>query len=116
MKAILTDYRSQSPLPTTKSRLDLSREELKVTQADRRVTFRSDFLTTSPDLATVRPDEALAIGVLGQAAHDLRRFHTAINGMERELYLDAYSWILATDFSWPYSFVNVCKLLDACPD
>ena len=60
--------------------------------------------------------EALATGVLKQAAHDLRRFHTATNGVERELYLDAYGWITANDFSWPYSFVNVCKLLDLCPE
>ena len=24
--------------------------------------------------------------------------------------------LLHNDFSWPYSFVNVCKLLDVCPD
>ena len=60
--------------------------------------------------------EALATGVLKQAAHDLRRFHTATKGVERELYFDAYSWIRANDFSWPYSFVNVCKLLDVCPE
>ena len=60
--------------------------------------------------------EALATGVLKQAARDLRRFHNATTGVERDLYLDAYSWITANDFSWPYSFVNVCKLLDACPE
>ena len=60
--------------------------------------------------------ETLATGVLKQAAHDLRRFHTATKGVERDLYFDAYSWIRANDFSWPYSFVNVCKLLDICPE
>jgi hypothetical protein len=60
--------------------------------------------------------EDLATGVLKQASHDLRRFHTATKAVERELYIDAYSWITANDFSWPYSFVNVCKLLDVCPE
>src|SRR5262249_31314895 len=60
--------------------------------------------------------EALATGVLKQAAHDLRRFHAATKGVERELYIDAYSWIAANDFSWPYSFMNICKLLDVCPE
>jgi len=60
--------------------------------------------------------EALATGILKQAAHDLRRFHTATKGIEREFYLDAYSWIRANDFSWPYSFVNICKVLDLCPE
>jgi hypothetical protein len=62
------------------------------------------------------PEKGLAAGVLKQAAHDLRRFRSATGGVKRELYLDAHSWITATDFSWPYSFVNVCKLLQVCPD
>src|SRR6266516_7101682 len=64
----------------------------------------------------VTPEKGLAAGVLKQAAHDLRRFDTATTGLKRELYLDAYSWITANDFSWPYSFMNVCKLLDVSPD
>src|SRR5437773_9325225 len=62
------------------------------------------------------PEKGLAAGVLKQAAHDLRRFRGATKGFRRELYLDASSWITANDFSWPYSFVNVCKLLDLSPD
>jgi hypothetical protein len=58
----------------------------------------------------------LAAGVLKQAANDLRRFRTASGGLKRELYLDAHSWISENDFSWPYSFMNVCKLLDVSPD
>ena len=62
------------------------------------------------------PEKGLAAGVLKQAAHDLRRFRAATKGLKRELYHDAHSWITANDFSWPYSFVNVCKLLDVSPD
>jgi hypothetical protein len=62
------------------------------------------------------PEKDLALGVLKQAARDLRRFHSATNGVRQELYLDAYSWVTANDFSWPYSFVNVCKLLNVCPE
>jgi len=62
------------------------------------------------------PEKDLALGVLKQAARDLRRFRSAVGGVRRELYLDAYDWITANDFSWPYSFVNVCKLLDVCPE
>ena len=84
--------------------------------------FRAEAATVAPEKALAdgalkqAPYEALATGVLKQAAHDLRRFHTATNSVERDLYLDAYSWIRANDFSWPYSFVNVCKLLDVCPE
>jgi hypothetical protein len=62
------------------------------------------------------PEKDLALGVLKQAARDLRRFHSATKGVKQELYLDAYSWVTGNDFLWPYSFVNVCKLLNVCPE
>lgn len=65
---------------------------------------------------TPTAEKGLAAGVLKQAANDLRRFRTATGGLKRELYLDAHSWISVNDFSWPYSFLNVCKLLDVSPD
>ena len=74
------------------------------------------FFTPPPEPPTATPEKGLAAGVLKQAAYDLRRFLTATAGVKRELYLDAYTWITADDFSWPYSFVNVCKLLDLCPE
>ena len=61
-------------------------------------------------------EKGLAIGVLKQAAYDLRRYRTATKAADRELYLDAHSWVTAYDSSWPYSFMNVCKLLDLCPE
>jgi hypothetical protein len=74
------------------------------------------FFTPPAEPPAVTPEKGLAAGVLKQAAHDLRRFRAATKGVKRELYLDAYSWITANDFSWPYSFVNVCELLHVCPD
>ena len=62
------------------------------------------------------PEESLAVGVLRQAVDDLRKFQHASNGLERELYRDAYRWITNSDFSWPYSFINICKLLDVPPE
>ena len=58
----------------------------------------------------------LAAGVLKQARQDLRRFHGATSAVERELYLDAFSWITSDDCSWPFSFLNVCQLLNLAPD
>ena len=74
------------------------------------------FSTPAPESPAATPEKGLAAGVLKQAAHDLRRFRTATKGVKRELYLDAYGWITANDFSWPYSFVNVCKLLEVSPE
>src|SRR5437660_8219306 len=74
------------------------------------------FFTAAPEPPAATPEKGLAAGVLKQTAYDLRRFHGATKGVKRELYLDAHSWINGNDFSWPYSFVNVCKLLDLCPE
>jgi len=74
------------------------------------------FFIPPPEPPVAAAEKGLAAGVLKQAAHDLRRFRSATTAVKRELYLDAYSWITANDFSWPYSFVNVCKLLDVCPE
>src|SRR5215475_10172981 len=58
----------------------------------------------------------LAVGVLKQAAQDLRRFHGATSAVERELYLDAFRWLTSEDCSWPFSFLNVCQLLSLAPE
>ena len=58
----------------------------------------------------------LATGVLRQATQDLRRFHRQTSRIERELYDDAYRWVMSDDYSWPFSFPNVCGLLKRAPD
>jgi hypothetical protein len=74
------------------------------------------FSVTAPEPPAAMPEKGLALGVLKQAAHDLRRFSGATRGVRRELYVDAYDWVTANDFSWQYSFVNVCKVLNVCPE
>jgi hypothetical protein len=58
----------------------------------------------------------LAAGILKQAALDLRRFHGATSAVEREFYLDAHHWVISDDCSWPFSFLNVCQLLNLAPE
>jgi hypothetical protein len=58
----------------------------------------------------------LAAGILKQAGLDLRRFHDATSQIERELYLDAYRWVMSDDCSWPFSFLNVCQVLNLAPE
>ena len=74
------------------------------------------FVTPLAEPTPPTPEKGLAIGVLKQAAYDLRRYRTATKAADRELYFDAHSWVTAYDSSWPYSFMNVCKLLDLCPE
>ena len=74
------------------------------------------FVTPPAEPTPPTPEKGLAVGVLKQAAYDLRNYRTATKAADREVYLDAHSWITAYDSSWPYSFMNVCKLLNLCPE
>jgi hypothetical protein len=67
-------------------------------------------------LANSKPEAALAKGVLAQAKQDLRRFRTAQDGIGREIYFDAYTWVASDDVWWPYSFLNVCEVLSLAPE
>lgn len=58
----------------------------------------------------------LAAGILKQAAVDLRRFHGATSAVEREFFLDAHRWVTSDDYSWPFSFLNVCQTLNLAPE
>jgi hypothetical protein len=73
-------------------------------------------MKTADDYISETSQRELASGVLKQAAQDLRRFHGATSAIEHELYLDAYSWVKSDDCSWPFSFLNVCQLLNLAPE
>ena len=94
----------------------LTREQMDAFLAASDNARSAHFFTPPPEPPAATPEKGLAAGVLKQAARDLRRFRTATKGVKRDLYLDAYGWITANDFSWPYSFVNVCKLLEVSPE
>ena len=104
------------------NRADQPTSRLTRDHVDAFVNAKSDnahgghFSVPPPESPATAPEKDLALGVLKQAARDLRRFHSATKGVKQELYLDAYSWVTANDFLWPYSFVNVCSLLDLCPE
>ncbi len=95
----------------------LSREQLATFLDAESGNARSAHFSVPPaEPPPPTPEKGLAVGVLKQAAYDLRRFRAATKPADREVYLDAHSWITGNDFSWPYSFMNVCKLLDLCPE
>jgi len=95
----------------------MSREELAAfLKAESGNAGSAHFSAPPSEPAPPTAEKGLAIGVLKQAAYDLRRYRTATKAADRELYLDAHSWVMAYDSSWPYSFTNVCKLLDLCPE
>src|SRR5205807_10548684 len=73
-------------------------------------------MNLADDYISETSQKGLASGILKQAAQDLRRFHGATSAIERELYLDAYRWVISDDCSWPFSFLNVCQLLNLAPE
>ena len=73
-------------------------------------------MKTAEDYIRETSQRELASGILKQAAEDLRRFHGAKGAVERELYRDAYRWIRSDDCSWPFSFLNICQLLNLAPE
>src|SRR3954471_18845990 len=73
-------------------------------------------MNRSEDYISETSQRELASGILKQAAEDLRRFHGAKSDVERELYQDAYRWVISDDCSWPFSFLNICQLLKLGPD
>jgi hypothetical protein len=100
-----------------KSLSRMSREQLAAfLKAESGKAESAHFITPPAESIPPTPEKGLAVGVLKQAAYDLRRYRTATKAADRELYLDAHSWVTAYDSSWPYSFMNVCKLLDLCPE
>jgi hypothetical protein len=94
----------------------MSREQLAAFLNAESNAQSGHFVTHLDEQTPPTPEKGLAVGVLKQAAYDLRRYRTATKAADRELYLDAHSWVTAYDSSWPYSFMNVCKLLDLCPE
>jgi hypothetical protein len=73
-------------------------------------------MNAAEDYTSAKIQKDLAAGVLKQAGQDLRRFRNATSGVERELYFDAYHWFTSNDYTWPFSFLNVCQLLGLDPE
>src|SRR4030095_372833 len=73
-------------------------------------------MNAADDYTSATGQRELAAGILKKAAQAVRRFNGATSAVERELYLDAYSWITSDDCAWPFSFLNVCQLLKLTPE
>ncbi len=76
----------------------------------------NELFPESVKLANCSSNLGLAKGILRQTAHDLRRFDRARTPRQRELYADAYTWLIANEFSWPCSFLNICHTLGLEPE
>jgi hypothetical protein len=64
----------------------------------------------------ISPERALVLAVLWQAVADLQKYRFATRRQQQRLYMEAYEWVDSKDRSWPYSFVNLCEILNLDPD
>lgn len=62
------------------------------------------------------PERRLAIAVLQDAVDCYQKHLRARDRKARQLFLDAEEWITSNDRTWPFSFDNVCDLLQINPE
>lgn len=62
------------------------------------------------------PERRLAVAVLQDAVDCFQKHLRARERKARQLFLDAEEWICSEDRSWPFSFENVCDLLQINPE
>jgi len=73
------------------------------------------FQELSQPSRAITPERALLLSVLWQAMIDLRKHRFARQRRHQRLYMEAYRWVGSDDRSWPYSFVNICEVLNLPP-
>jgi hypothetical protein len=64
----------------------------------------------------ISAERALVLAVLWQAVADLQKYRFAARRQQQRLYMEAYEWVASPDHAWPYSFVNLCELLNLNPE
>jgi hypothetical protein len=61
------------------------------------------------------PEAVLAAAVLKLAYEDLLKHRGATETRRRRAFREAYVWVKSNERRWPFSFLNVCDMLDLSP-
>jgi hypothetical protein len=61
------------------------------------------------------PEEKLMFAVLADAIECFQKYLGVNASRRRKLFLQAEAWIYSGDSSWPYSFENICEVLNINP-
>lgn len=84
--------------------------------------FTPDIMLPAQYFAVLRkaappgPEYNLILAMLQDAVECFQKYRFTTDPNGRELYEDAYGWIVSTDRIWPYSFDNICMILRFDPD
>ena len=74
-----------------------------------------DAPATEPETREASGETVLAAAVLKLAFEDLQKHRHATEHRRRRAYREAYVWIASNERRWPFSFLNVCDMLDLSP-
>ena len=73
----------------------------------------------APEMETssvaVSAEAELAAAVLKLAFEDLQKHRHTTDARRRRAFRDAYVWVKSNERCWPFSFLNVCDMLDLSP-
>ncbi len=61
------------------------------------------------------PEAVLAAAVLKLAYDDLQKNRGSSDVRSRRAFREAYVWVASDERRWPFSFLNVCDMLDLSP-
>jgi hypothetical protein len=70
---------------------------------------------TEPGVHEASGETVLAAAVLKLAFEDLQKHRNATETRRRRAFREAYVWIASNERRWPFSFLNVCDMLDISP-
>ncbi|MEB2285375.1 MAG: hypothetical protein B6D46_00900 [Polyangiaceae bacterium UTPRO1] len=71
---------------------------------------------TEPVEREAQAERVLAAAVLHLAFEDLEKHRDAREVRRRRVFRDARTWVESDERRWPFSFLNVCDLLDLSPE
>ena len=77
------------------------------------LSIQFDVLWRGP--AKLTPERSLLLAMLEQAVSDLWNYRFRPRRKAQRMYLDAYQWVMSSDRSHPFSFVNICEALELTP-
>jgi hypothetical protein len=80
------------------------------------IMLPSQYFTVLRKTAPQGPEYLLVIAMLQDAVECFQKYRWAVDENGRELFRDAREWIESDDRKWPFSFENVCSLLNLNPD
>ncbi len=66
--------------------------------------------------SAVRGEKHLMLAVLEDALNCYQKYAFAKDGYARQIFIEASEWIYSDDREWPFSFENICEILEINPE